>query len=394
MYNQTRIPSRLIQITRYSSSFIYKYSLRLLAPIFLCLLLGCAIQGVKLTKSGNVHEPHMAWNGKEFGIVFYDRSAPGNKLAIRAVTVDMKGKITNGPKTIATIAGSYARGYLSELVWNPDHKQFAFGYLEGYVQHFVCLKPNMDVIKIEKNSYQTISAKPRHLSIVYNSKLKEYGLIDFIYQSGKTPKIYFSAFDHQPTWHHGKKLVDCSYSGSEQTSLSYNSKTGEYAMAYYDGYKPKISFFKSLTGQPKTAFLSQFSVLPEAIDLAYDQTSDSYAVATIGYAGELAYKIVDPATPGSGKWFTQGKAHDNDFTLAKYWHTGNLFLLGTSQYDQIRCWAINEKGAVKPDIVDISPLANGFAHQPSAVAVGLEIAIAWVQEEALYFGRPAPKESE
>lgn len=382
------------QITRYVPSFNQKYWLVLITTIFVCFLSGCAMKGVKLTQPGNVHEPHMTWNGKEFGIVYYDRSAPGNKLAIRAVTVDLKGKITNGPKTIATIAGSYTPGHLSELVWNAHHQQFAFAYSEGYVQYFVCLKPNMGVIKIENNSYASILAKPRHISLVYNSKLKEYGMSAFLYQIGKQPQIQFSAFTHHPMWHHGRKLVVCSYSGSEHTSLSYNSKTGEYAVAYYDGNKSRISFFKSLMGQPKTFFLSTASVLPEAIKLAYDQTSGSYAVATIGYAGELAYKIVDSTAPSSGKWFTQGKGHDNDFTLSKYWHTGHLFLLCTSQYDQIRCWAVNEKGAVKPDIVDISPLATSFVHQPSTAVVGLEIAVAWVQEEALYFGRPIPKEAE
>lgn len=385
---------RPTQTRRHAASFHQKHRLVLITTTLVYFLSGCALQSVKLTPSANVHEPHMAWNGKEFGIVYYDRSAPGSKLTIRAVTVDMKGKITNGPKKIATLAGSYTPGHLSELVWNPDRQKFAFEYSEGYMQHFVCLKPNMDVIKIVDNSYALILAKPCHLSLVYNTKLKKYGLTAFIYRVGKQPSIQFSEFTQHPMWDHGRSLVNCSYSGSEHTSLSYNSKTGEYAVAYYDGNKPKISFFKSRMGQPATFALSTASGLPEAIGLAYDQTSDSYAVATIGYAGELEYKIVNPTAPGSGTWFNQGKGHDNDFTLSKYWHTGHLFLLCTSQYNQIRCWAVNEKGAVKPDIVDISPLAKSFAHQPSAVAVGLEIAIAWVQDEALYFGRPILKGAE
>lgn len=367
--------------------------------LLLLLLPGCHLKGVKLTGSGNVACPRMAWNGSEFGIVYYDRPAPGTGLEIRGITVNMKGKVTHGPKTLVKLTGYPSLDNLSELVWNPDLKQFAFAYAHNQAQYLVCLKPNMDIIGTKANTYSRpiVTEPPSDLSLVYNTKLQEYGLTAFVTINAQR-SIHFSAFKgyttHPPHWLRGRSLADC-HTYSKKTSLAFNPKTGQYAVAFIDNAIPKVGFFKSLgTGQIKKHPLSTTTVpYSVAIKIAFDPASGNYAVAKVT-ANNLEYKIVDPSNPGTGKWLHQGGNHGYQFTFTKYWHSDHVYMLCTSQKLQIRCWAVNDKGPIKPDIIGISPMSSNFADQPCAVPVGLTIGVVWIENEALRFGKPELKKDE
>ena len=87
---------------------------------------GCALTEKKLTSSGSVQEPRMAWNGAHFGIVYYYRPAAGSPLTIDAMKVDNQGQIAATKEGPASGIGVYTPFLLSHLVWSDVAQQFAF----------------------------------------------------------------------------------------------------------------------------------------------------------------------------------------------------------------------------------------------------------------------------
>ena len=105
------------------------------------LLTGCPLSGTKLTSNVTTVEPHLTWNGSDFGIVYYEVTTEYGSyiLQINAMIVEDNGKVVKSKKGLAKIEHGYTTFLLSDLVWNDDNKQFAFAYSKDNAIHFVRL---------------------------------------------------------------------------------------------------------------------------------------------------------------------------------------------------------------------------------------------------------------
>ena len=108
-------------------------------------LAGCVFTGTALTNGGD-SEPHVAWNGAHFGIVYYHSAAATGWPRIDAVKVDRTGAIVASRTWLGSIQHYYVPHHLSGLVWNSDDLQFAFAYTKGKVIHFLRLDANLNPI--------------------------------------------------------------------------------------------------------------------------------------------------------------------------------------------------------------------------------------------------------
>lgn len=378
----------------------YGIAMIMLAMLIGLLSSGCALKGKQITTSGYTAEPRMAWNGSHFGIVYYQGPGPGIAPEIKVVKVDPSGNIVISPKKISGVINSVTTPFrLSDLVWNNNDKQFAFGYSVGKAIFFVRLDSNLNVIgsplEIKFNVLDYEHPFMEDLSLVWSKEKKEFTLTYITREVVEGPERHDYVFCSQISSSgkflglKNRVLVKISQKDCKRTSVAYNPKTGKYGVAYFKDSVPMLGIFGA-TGYAAEHKLttSTYKTWKEAIRLLCDEKTGDFFVAELSYAGELESYFLDKNGSILTKRLNAGKGYDKLYSIANFPSFDAVFLCA-SQHKQIRCWAMNKSGDIKPDIV--SPASGVYTSQPSVAVLGLSTYMCWIQNQLLYFGLPKLK---
>jgi hypothetical protein len=370
---------------------------------------GCAFSGRPLTTSGLDAEPHAAWNGTHFGIVHYHAATGGSWPQLDFVKVDRDGNVVASRAGLGSLPHLYAPYLLSGLVWNPQHRQFAFAYTKGKVIHFVRLSEGLDPIGqpleirfpgLDVNSQDHPTLVDHGL--VWNAVKGEYGL-SFItrehpYLQGRHDDVYLSRISAQGSFvgsserHH---VITCP-GGCEKTSLAFSTRTGRYAVSYFKNDYPQNRVMLALLSD--AGLVSEHEIMAgwngwgRETRLLYDDRSDVYLVLALkDKPGSLnghdlgIRKASAAGAPTGVRWLKSGAlGFDHIVSASTYLGaTASAYLVCASEQPQIHCWMVTASGPGTSDMAFTSASVKSW--HPSLAVTDLTY-LAWIQDGTLYFG--------
>jgi len=392
----------------------FKYYCILSVFLIVLLSIGCSFKGTPLTSSGVDYEPHMVWNGSHFGIVHYHSSGGSGSGAwpdIDVKKVDKNGGIVVSKNGAGSIQHLYAPFILSNLVWNSKNQQFAFAYTKDKVIHFIRMDASLNVIGspliIQFPGLQVDSMEhPRlvDLSLVWNDVKNQYGLTyvteEHPYLQDRHDDIYISRISASGNFvgpyarHH---IVTCP-GDCEKTSLSYNTKTGQYALSYFKNNFPQHHVTLGLL--KANGIVSEHTLMAgwnpgwgRETKVIFDDRTDDYVVTALKdkpgslHGHELCYQIADSNGQPKGNYFVRSgvQGYDKIISIGNYLSpVKNRYLICASEQQQIHCWVAAETGHVKTDIGYTSKNVNSW-HPSLSVVDG--VYLSWIQDGSLYFGK-------
>jgi len=376
----------------------------ILVIVMLCLsMAGCTLKSKKVTSTGHAYEPHIAWDGSHFGILYYQGATSYSWPQISMLTVDPNGNVVKTHTGLGQISFIYAPFYLSDLVWNSANQQFAFAYSAGKVVYFFRLDANLNVIgsPLQIKFAVVPSEHPylEDLSLVWNDVAKEYALTyvtrESAYLPGRHDDIYISRISPGGSFvgpYKRMHIVTCP-GDCEHTSLTYNTQTGQYALAYFKNDFPNYRVMLGFLGP--TGMVSEHEVMAgwksttpgDAVRVLYDDASGDYFVVAIK-GGELSAQVVNGSGSSVSTYFVRagGQTYSDVFSVSRYLYpVAHSYLVCASAQNAARCWIATSSGHTASDLVTLSTGSGAPSLYVSPTDNALFLS--WIQGSNLYFGQ-------
>ncbi len=357
----------------------------------------CSIENQKIATKTKAAEPHIAWNGSNFGIIYYAGQVMSYPVNLSMALVDKTGDLKKVIKIPDIKPDFKLPGRMTDLIWNNKHKQFAFSYAKDGVIWFFRYDANLDIIGTPYKITQDNSDLFVDISMAYNEEKDEYGLA-FICRTKilfDKQHLYFAHFDPEkgnPKGNYNKDwttlIKGIGSTGVEKTSICYDSNSKKYAIAYYNDKKASVRFFSTPSlgsGFP----IANKAIFPESIHIVYDPGSKDFMVLQIDNTGNLTGNIVSPSGKIDKPFFWQNKVDRNLSISTILSDEKHKYILGVSENDVVKSYLINCSGHIDKNLS--VPSSNKYGYEPSIIVVGNTSYIAWIQDKQLYFGSPKQK---
>jgi hypothetical protein len=355
----------------------------------------CKFKEYQLTTTGYATEPHMVYNGTNYGILHYWTANATGWPEVRMLTVNENGTILNSKTGIGSLPHLYTPNFISNLVWNPTNRQFAFAYTKGKVLNFIRLDENLNILgsplEIRFPSVDINSDEHPRLtfpSLVWNSVLNEYGLVyitvEHPYLTDRHDDVYISRISSSGSYvgpYARTHIVTCP-GDCELTSVTYNTASGQYALSYikdnFPNYNVMIGFLNLPSTVDEHGIMSSWkpNVLPAGVRVVYDPKKNNYIV--VANKGEIASVILN----GSGAAIASFSVKASQ-TYSRYFSVDNVsentfFICAGDTTNSIGGWLATSSGHAN-DLATISPggcpSAANFMH------------FAWIKDSRLYYGK-------
>lgn len=374
-----------------------KYSILLVSVTLIVVLNKCSIEGADVGIKTKAAEPHIAWNGSNFGVVYYAGQVMSYPVNLSMALLDNTGILKKEIK-VGGIKPDYKfPGRLSDLIWNDKHKQFAFAYATSDKIWFFRYDANLNPIGVPYVLSQDPGDLLMDISMTYNKDLDEYGLAFICRTNIPADKqhIFFAHFNPSTglpkgNYTHGWTILikGTGITGTEKTSICYDSKNKKYAIAYYNDKKASVRFFSSPSmgaGFPITTK----TVSPECINIVYDSGPSDFMVLQVDKSGNLSGNVVSPKGIVEKPFYWQNKIDRKLCVSTILPNENHKYVVAVSEGDEVKSYLINDSGIIDKNLP--VPSSSKYSYEPSIAVVGATSYLVWIQDKQLYFGEPKLK---